>query len=125
MEWITGEKGGKSMPDKWTPFTDIGISGTKDETMIDPEKVLSAINKFPDIEEDLKTTEKNLVEVSEPLEVKWLGTARGAYVRVEFYVQKEMQRIETKVANLYSEMVGVCLARRTIDHEASNKAMIN
>lgn len=113
------------MPDKWDPFVDVGSSGTKNKTMIEPDKVMAAISKFPDIEEDLKKIETKLKEISEPLEATWIGTARGAYVRVEFYVKQEIQKDETKIANLHLVETQACAARKLLDLGASIAATIN
>ena len=107
------------------PLAGICGVGTERKTMIDPEKVMSAISKLPDIAEDLKGVETRLNEISEPLEATWVGTAGEAYARVEFYVNQEIQKNEIKITNLHSAEMGVCFARKLIDLERADAAAID
>ena len=132
MKQITDKKEGKSMGKQYQGRSRVGglefaqsKSETERKTMIDPEKVMSVISKLPEIAEDLKGVETRLNEVSEPLEVTWVGTAGEAYARVEFYVNQVIQEDETKITNLHSAEIGVCFARKLLDLERADAAAIN
>lgn len=101
------------------PLADLCGYGTEGETMIDLEKVMSAISKLLDIAEDLKNVETRLNEISEPLEATWVGTARGAYVRAEYFVETTIQENEETITKLHSEMVYTCYIRKGIDWKSS------
>lgn len=107
------------------PLADLCGYGTEGETMIDPEKVMSAISKLTDIAEELKNIETKLNEISDPLEATWVGTARGAYVRAEYFVETTIQKNEETITKLHSEMIVTCFIRKRIDWKSLLGATTN